>query len=80
MKEFKKHGVYVKVPRQQCIDQTGKAPIKVRWLDINKGDEFRPECRSRLVAQEIRHDNRMDLFAATPPLEAKKLRRNRVDE
>jgi len=73
MEEFRKHGVYVKVPRQECMNETGKAPIKVRWLDINKGDELRPEYRSRLVAQEIKLDNRQDLFAATPPLEAKKL-------
>ena len=28
---------------------------------------------SRLVAQEIKRDKREDLFAATPPLEAKKM-------
>ncbi len=32
-----------------------------------------PECRARLVAKEIKRDARDDLFAATPPLEAKKL-------
>jgi len=32
-----------------------------------------PEYRSRLVAQEIKRDNREDLCAATPPLEAKKM-------
>ena len=32
-----------------------------------------PEYRSRLVAQEIKTDKREDLFAATPPLEAKKM-------
>ena len=48
-------------------------PITVRWLDINKGDEENKEYRSRLVAQEIKRDKRDDLFAATPPLEAKKM-------
>ena len=57
----------------ECWQKTGKAPIRVRWLDINKGDETNKEYRSRLVAQEIKRDNREDLFAATPPLEAKKL-------
>ena len=42
-------------------------------MDINKGDEVHPEYRSRLVAQEINTDTREYLFAATPPLEAKKL-------
>ncbi len=42
-------------------------------MDINKGDSANPENRSRLVAKEIRKDVRNDLFAATPPLEAKKV-------
>ena len=45
----------------------------MRWVDINKGDEVHPEYRSRLVAQEIKTDKREKVFAATPPLEAKKL-------
>ena len=73
MVEFRKHGVYVKVPIQRCWDETGKDPIGVRWVDINKGDDEDPEYRSRLVAQEINMDKREDLFAATPPLEAKKM-------
>eukprot|EP00969_Alexandrium_andersonii_P014742 644340-Alexandrium_andersonii.AAC.1 len=72
-KEFKRHGVYEKVPIEECRRETGKAPIQVRWVDINKGDEERPEYRSRLVAKEIKRDQRGDLFAATPPLEALKL-------
>ena len=67
------HKVCTKVPIQQCWDETGKNPISVRWLDINKGDEDNHEYRSRLVAQEIKKDKREDLFAATPPLEAKKM-------
>ena len=44
----------------------------MRWVDINKGDDEKPEYRSRLVAKEINREKREDLFAATPPLEAKK--------
>ena len=29
-----------------------KAPIGIRWVDINKGDHVHPEYRSRIVAQE----------------------------
>ena len=36
------------------------------------GDIHEPEYRSRLVAKEINRGKREDLFAATPPLEAKK--------
>jgi hypothetical protein len=73
MEEFRKHKVYKKVPIKQCWDETGKGPIGVRWIDINKGDADNPEYRSRLVAKEIKKDTREDLFAATPPLEAKKM-------
>ena len=52
---------------------TGRAPIGVKWVDINKGDEQNPEYRSRFVATEVKKkDKREDLFASTPPLEALK--------
>ena len=66
------HRVYDKVKEEECWEKTGKAPIRVRWLDINKGDEKNKDYRSRLAAQDFKRDNREDLFAATPPLEAKK--------
>ncbi len=50
-----------------------KAPIGVRWVDVNEGNKIHPEYRSRLVAKEINIDKMMDPFAATPPLESKKL-------
>ena len=53
--EFAKHGMYTKVPgKRECWAATGKGPIGVRWVDINKGDEDRPEYRSRLVAKELK--------------------------
>ena len=55
------------------LEETGKAPIGVKWVDTNKGDKERPEFRCRLVAKEIKKDKREDLFAATPPLEAKRV-------
>ena len=65
----KKMMVWRKVRREECLAATGKPPIKLRWVDINKGDELNPKYRSRIVAKEIRTDNRPELFAATPPLE-----------
>ena len=57
-----------------CWAVTGKGPIGTRWIYINKGDEANPECRSRLVAQQIKYNSKEeDIFAATPPLEAQKL-------
>merc|ERR1712023_557759 len=70
--EVRKHKVYIKVPIAECWDKTGKAPIKTRWIDINKGDSVHPEYRSRWVAKDFNDGTRMDLFAATPPLEALK--------
>ena len=71
MKEVMKHQVYIKVPIDECYRVTGKAPIGTRWVDVNKGDEQDPEYRSRLVAKDLKTNRRDDLFAATPPLEAK---------
>ena len=70
MEEVRKHEVYEKVPIQECWDSTGKKPVAVRWLDVNKGDSVNPEYRSRLVAKDFKDSKREDLFAATPPLEA----------
>ena len=64
---FRKKAVYTKVPRSQT---NGHKVIAVRWVDINKGDDKRPDYRSRLVAKEINTHKRLDLFAATPPLES----------
>ena len=36
---------------------------------MKKGDELHPKYRSRIVAKEIKTDNRPELFAATPPLQ-----------
>ena len=67
MSEFRKHGVYIKVPVKQCWDETGKAPIGVRWVDINKGDEEDPDYRSRLVAQEVNMDKSCLLYTSPSP-------------
>ena len=48
--------MYAKVPTSECWRVTGKAPLGIRWVDINKGDEFDQELRSRLVAKEIKRD------------------------
>ena len=69
MKFFRDMQVYTKVPRSEAY-VNGSKVITTKWLDINKGDEKEPNYRSRLVGRELKLDNRLDLFAATPPLEA----------
>jgi hypothetical protein len=64
--------VYEKVPRRRAAADGCKV-ITTRWLDINEGDGKRPNYRSRLVGREIKMDSRLDLFAATPPLESLRL-------
>ena len=65
-----RYGVWTPVPIQQAWDRTGRGPISSRWIDVNKGDEKRPQYRSRLVIQEVRQSNVEAIFAATPPLES----------
>ena len=45
--------LYTKVPIKECLEKTGKQPIAVRWIDVNKGDEKNPIHRSRLVGKEF---------------------------
>ena len=70
---FKKREVYEKVKVEECWKATGKPPIGVRWVDINKGDSANPNYRSRLVAMEFKTDNKPEWYAATPPSECLKL-------
>ena len=42
MEEFRKHGVYTKVPLEECWKETGREPVGTRWVDINKGDKGKP--------------------------------------
>ena len=69
---FCSNGVWTKVPRQRSYDRIGKAPISVRWVDVNKGDEYEPNYRSRLVARQLKATDfsGTSYFAPAPPLEA----------
>ena len=70
---FKEMGVYEKVDVEEAYRITGKGPIAVRWVDINKGDTANPKYRSRLVAKEFNTGVNHDLYAATPPSECLRL-------
>lgn len=45
--------LYEEVPVRDCYNKTGRGPITVCWIDINKVDNQSPNYRSRLVAREI---------------------------
>ena len=66
---FKKMVVYTRVPRSMQRMRGGKI-IGVRWVDVNKGDQEKPDYRSRLVGQEFNTAKDDELYASTPPLEA----------
>ena len=59
--------VYVEADVEECVRVTGKKPIQVRRVDVDKGFGV---YRSRLVAKDFRPKNKIDdregLFAATP--------------
>ncbi len=69
---FTSKGVWLKRPKGEAKRRTGKGPISVRWVDVNKGDDLCPRYRSRLVARQLKaHDKTgSSYFAPTPPLEA----------
>ena len=57
----------------EAVQVTGKQPLWGKGVDRNKGDEERPNIRSRSVACEVATYRDDSLFAATPPLEALRL-------
>ena len=49
---------------------TRKKPLKLKWIDSNKGGLQNMNVRSRLVCTEIRRKGTEAVFSATPPLES----------
>ena len=72
--------IWSKVPIGMSWELTGKGPTSVRWVDVNKAGEGGMEVRCRLVARDFKGNDkgRDDLFAATPPLEAKRMLLSRL--
>ena len=69
---FTEKGVWLKRPRQDAFAATGRAPVSVKWVDVNKGDDVSPKYRGRLVARQLKamDTSGQSFFAPTPPLEA----------
>lgn len=72
MDEVHGHKVYYKMPRADGMalaQKLGKKVWKVRWIDLNQGDEKEPRYRSRLVCCELKKGiENVEWYAATPPL------------
>ena len=66
MECYDKMHVFDKVPIAQCWERTGKAHLKARWVDIDKGTRY----RSRWAAKQFKGSDSEERFAATPPVEA----------
>ena len=73
IKELHSRGVYDKVPLAECCQATGRSSVKVKWIDINNEDNVNHEYRPDWWQKEIKMGHSLALFAATPPLEAKKM-------
>ena len=58
--------VFNKVLVARCWERTGKAPLKARWVYIDKCTRY----RSRWVAKQFKGSDSEEWFAAAPPIEA----------
>ena len=54
----------------EAIKKSGRRPLRLKWIDVNKGDRKNYNIRSRLVCTEVRPRGVEAIFAATPPLES----------
>ena len=74
LKYLRDLGVYAKVDEKEAVEKYGVTPIDTKWIDTDKAFEGEPmQIRSRIVAREFKSDDRPDLYAGTPPLEALKV-------
>ena len=66
MEYYDKMHVFDQVLIAHCWERTGKAHLKARWVDIDKGTRY----RSRWVAKQFKGSDSEEWFAAAPPIEA----------
>ena len=65
--------VWVCVPLADAQNDPDGKIIGSRWVNCNTNDIHDPDVRCRLVAQEVNIHADESFYAATPPLEAKRL-------
>ena len=61
------------VPLEDVQKDPDAKIIGCRWVIHNKNDNRDPDIRARLVAQEVNVHEDAAFFAATPPLESKRM-------
>ena len=69
-------GVGIESTEDECWMMTGKPPVTTKFVRVNKGSDEEPDVRARLCARDFKlkgSGGDVSLFAAMPPLEAKKL-------
>ena len=54
----RKMQVWIKVDRGQCFREAGKPPIKLRCVEVNKGEKTKPNHRRRIVVKDMKTNNR----------------------
>ena len=73
LKDLRDLGVYEKVDEMEAVQKYGITPVDTKWVETDKAYEGEPmQIRSRMCAREFKSDDRPDLYAGTPPLEALK--------
>ena len=65
--------MHARVPRETCLRETEKAPIKTVWAEADRRQPKKPNVCARWVAKEYKTHARPELYASTPPLEALKV-------
>ena len=65
--------MYEKVDEKEAVEKYGITPVDTKWVDTHKAFEGEPmHVKLRMCAREFKSDDRPDLYAGTPPLEALK--------
>ena len=65
--------MYEKVDEKEAVEKYGITLVHTKWVDTDEAFEEEPmQIRSRMCAREFKSDDRPDLYAGTPPLEALK--------
>ena len=68
---FTSKRIWSKVPKSRARASPGRAPITVRWVDVNTSDDINQDYRSRLVARQLKaaDTSGKSYFVPAPPLE-----------
>ena len=70
---IRRHKMHTRVPRETCLRETGRAPIKTGWAETDKGQPGKPNVSARWVAKQYKTHARPELYVSTPPLGALKV-------